>query len=99
MIGKSSKDTLSFLPSLILTGNVANGEDLRDIFIHLNDEKIFYSANFKLPKAASSNLAGSREVLFRTPLELAPGKNQISVFIRDRFGLTSERRMRVLLRK
>ena len=32
------------LQSLILRGKVSNAADVRDVFVHLNDEKVFYSA-------------------------------------------------------
>jgi hypothetical protein len=39
------------------------------------------------------------EFLFSTLVELVPGKNKISVFSRNRYGFTSERRLRILRRQ
>ena len=87
------------LQSLILRGKVSNASDVRDVFVHLNDEKVFYSANLNSSEDRPDQQSGKEEFLFSTILKLVPGKNQISVFSRNRYGTTSERRLRILRRQ
>jgi len=82
--GETSSD------SIILTGKIKNADNLRDIFVHLNDKKIFYSE-----KINDYNLS-KKHFRFSTKINLVPGKNQISVFARNNLGTTSERRIRIL---
>ena len=87
------------LQSLILSGKVSNAADVRDVFVHLNDEKVFYSANLNSNADSPDQQPDTEEFLFSTLLELLPGKNQISVFSRNRYGFTAERRLRILRRQ
>jgi len=87
------------LQSLILSGKVSNAADVRDIFVHLNDEKVFYSSNLSSQENSPDQQLVKVEFLFSTLLELVPGKNKISVFSRNRYGFTSERRLRILRRQ
>ena len=87
------------LQSLILRGKVSNAADVRDVFVHLNDEKVFYSANLNHLEDSPDQQPDNEEFRFSTLLELVPGKNQISVFSRNRYGFTSERRLRILRRQ
>jgi hypothetical protein len=87
------------LQSLILSGKVSNAADVRDVFVHLNDEKVFYSANLNSNGDSPDQQPDTEEFLFSTLLELLPGKNQISVFSRNRYGFTAERRLRILRRQ
>ena len=87
------------LQSLILSGKVSNAADVRDVFVHLNDEKVFYSANLNHLEDSLDQQPDNEEFRFSTLLELVPGKNQISVFSRNRYGFTSERRLRILRRQ
>ena len=87
------------LQSLILSGKVSNAADVRDVFVHLNDEKVFYSANLSSQENSPDQQLVKVEFLFSTLLELVPGKNKISVFSRNRYGFTSERRLRILRRQ
>jgi carboxyl-terminal processing protease len=87
------------LQSLILSGKVSNAADVRDVFVHLNDEKVFYSANLNHLEDSPDQQPDNEEFRFSTLLELVPGKNQISVFSRNRYGFTSERRLRILRRQ
>jgi len=87
------------LQSLILSGKVSNSADVRDVFVHLNDEKVFYSANLNSPEDSPDQQLVNAEFLFSTLVELVPGKNKISVFSRNRYGFTSERRLRILRRQ
>jgi len=67
--------------------------------VHLNDEKVFYSANLNSSEDSPDLQSGKEEFLFSTLLKLVPGKNQVSVFSRNRYGITSERRLRILRRQ
>ena len=87
------------LQSLVLSGKVSNEANVRDVFVHLNHEKVFYSANLKLPEDLQDQKPTNDEFMFSTLLKLVPGNNQISVFSRNRYGFTSERRLRILLRQ
>jgi carboxyl-terminal processing protease len=87
------------LQSLILSGNLSNATDVRDVFVYLNDEKVFYSANFDKLEESTVQHDITKEFQFTTVLELVPGKNLISVFSRNRSGFTSERRLRILRRE
>ena len=87
------------LKSLILSGKVRNAVDVRDVFVHLNDEKVFYSANFDTAEGSTVPSDVNKELQFSTVLKLVPGKNLISVFSRNRHGFTSERRLRILRRQ
>jgi carboxyl-terminal processing protease len=87
------------LQSLILSGKVSNAADVRDVFVHLNDEKVFYSANLNHLEDSPDQQPDNEEFRFSALLELVPGKNQISVFSRNRYGFTSERRLRILRRQ
>jgi len=87
------------LQSVILSGKVSNAADVRDVFVHLNDEKVFYSANLNSNADSPDQQPDTEEFLFSTLLELLPGKNQISVFSRNRYGFTAERRLRILRRQ
>lgn len=87
------------LQSLILSGNLSNATDVRDVFVYLNDEKVFYSANFDKLEESTVQHDITEEFQFTTVLELVPGKNLISVFSRNRSGFTSERRLRILRRE
>ena len=85
--------------SLILSIKVSNAPDVRDVFVHLNDEKVFYSAHLNSPQNSQDQEHVNTEILISTLLELVPGKNKISVFSRNRYGFTSERRLRILRRQ
>ena len=87
------------LQSLILSGKVSNAADVRDVFVHLNDEKVFYSANLNHLEDSLDQQPDNEEFRFSALLELVPGKNRISVFSRNRYGFTSERRLRILRRQ
>jgi len=87
------------LQSVILSGKVSNAADVRDVFVHLNDEKVFYSANLNSNADSPDQQPDNEEFLFSTLVELLPGKNQISVFSRNRYGFTAERRLRILRRQ
>jgi len=85
--------------SIILTGGINNPDNLSDIFVHLNNEKIFYSANIKSRNKIKDYLFRNKQFQFSTKIKLLPGINIISVFARNNLGMTSERRIRILLKK
>lgn len=87
------------LQSLVLSGKVSNEANVRDVFVHLNHEKVFYSSNLKSPEDNPFQRSDNDDFLFSTVLELVPGINQISVFSRNRYGFRSERRLRILQRQ
>ena len=87
------------LQSLVLSGKVKNAADMRDVFVHLNDEKVFYSANYDTRDGTKNQLGNNSKYPFKTVLNLEPGKNQISVFSRNRYGFTSERKIRIFRRQ
>jgi len=87
------------MQSLVLSGKVKNAGDMRDVFVHLNDEKVFYSANYDTRDGTKKQLGNNSKYPFKTVLNLEPGKNQISVFSRNRYGFTSERRIRISRRQ
>ena len=83
------------LPSLILSGKVKNEADLRDVFVHLNNEKVFYFANDDTHDGTKYQLETNAKYHFKTVLNIVPGKNHISVFSRNRYGFTTEHRIRI----
>ncbi len=78
------------LSSLILQGNVSNVNDVRDVYVYLNNKKVFYSLNRN-----SGQQDKNTEFHFQTEVNLDTGNNQISIFSRSRSGFTSERRLRI----
>jgi len=60
---------------------------------------VFYSANLSSQENSPDQQLVKVEFLFSTLLKLVPGKNKISVFSRNRYGFTSERRLRILRRQ
>ena len=82
-----SETDLSFL---ILQGNVSNVNDVRDVYVYLNNKKVFYSLNIN-----SGQQDKNTEFHFQTKVNLDTGNNQISIFSRSRSGFTSERRLRI----
>ena len=89
----------TYLQSLILSGKVSNLADMRDVFVHLNDEKVFYFANLNSHEESADQELVNTNFPFSTLLKLVPGKNKISVFSRNRYGFTSESRLRILRRQ
>jgi len=73
---------------LILQGNVSNVNDVRDVYVYLNNKKVFYSLNRN-----SGQQDKTTEFHFQTEVNLDTGNNQISIFSRSRSGFTSERRL------
>jgi len=82
------------LSSLILQGNVRNVNDVRDVYVYLNNKKVFYSLNRNLGQQDKNT-----EFHFQTEVNLDTGNNQISIFSRSRSGFTSERRLRIFRRQ
>ena len=82
------------LSSLILQGNVSNVNDVRDVYVYLNNKKVFYSLNRN-----SGQQDKNTEFHFQTEVNLDTGNNQISIFSRSRSGFTSERRLRIFRRQ
>ena len=78
------------LSFLILQGNVSNVNDVRDVYVYLNNKKVFYSLNRN-----SGQQDKNTEFHFQTEVNLDTGNNQISIFSRSRSGFTSERRLRI----
>ena len=83
------------LSSLILKGNVSNIDDVRDVFVHLNNKKVFYSDNSNQLEGSKSQQNKNSEFNFQTELILDAGNNNISIFSRSHSGFISERRLRI----
>ena len=62
-------------------------------------EKVFYYANLNSPEGNPGQELVNAEFLFSTLVELVPGTNKISVFSRNHYGFTSERRLRIFSRQ
>jgi len=90
--GETQEDTL------MLSGKVRNAGEVNDLYIHLNDKKIFYQANLNPQVNFKDKIDNSQVFQFKTVINLLPGKNKISVFSRGRHGFTSEHKLRMLSR-
>ena len=90
--GETMQDTLMF------SGKVKNAGEVRDLYVHLNDKKVFYTAKLNHHDESGDKIHNNREFPFKTVINLSPGINQISVFSRGRHGFTSERKLRMLKR-
>ena len=86
------------LNTLMFSGKVRNAGEVRDIYVHQNDKKIFYKANLNHHDGYGNLLDNHQVFPFKTVIHLSPGINQISVFSRGRHGFTSERKLRMLRR-
>ena len=84
------------LNSLILSGRVINASDVRDIFVHQNEKKIFYKANLNQQNNYNGLIPKNKIFHFKIIINLSPGINKISLFSRGRYGFTSERKLRIL---
>ena len=85
--------------SVILNGKIRDSSNLRDVFVHLNDKKVFYSANVEQVEKIDDNLLKKTEFNFMTEMKLETGKNEISVFARNFQGTISERKLGIFLRE
>ena len=74
--------------------NVSNVNDVRDVYVYLNNKKVFYSLNRN-----SGQQDKNTEFHFQTEVNLDTGNNQISIFSRSRSGFTYERRLRIFRRQ
>ena len=88
--GETLQDTLMF------SGKVKNAGEVRDLYVHLNDKKVFYTAKLNHHDESGDKIHNNREFPFKTVINLSPGINQISVFSRGHHGFTSERKLRML---
>jgi len=88
--GETMQDTLMF------SGKVKNAGEVRDLYVHLNDKKVFYTAKLNHHDESGDKIHNNREFPFKTVINLSPGINQISVFSRGHHGFTSERKLRML---
>ena len=86
------------LKTLLLSGKVRNAVEIRDLYVHQNDKKIFYKANLNHPDGHGDLVNNDQVFPFKTLINLSPGTNHISVFSRGRHGFTSERKLRMLRR-
>ncbi len=82
----------------MFSGKVKNAGEVRDLYVHLNDKKVFYSANLNHHNEFGDKIDNNREFTFKTIINLSHGINQITVFSRGRHGFTSERKLRMLKR-
>ncbi len=89
-------EAVTDLESLVLRGKVSNTADIRDVFVHLNDQKVFYSVNNSVTDGIAAQEKNKNVFNFKTALNLVPGRNQISIYYRSRTGFTSERRFRIM---
>lgn len=90
--GETQLDTLMF------SGKVRNACEVRDLYVHQNDKKVFYKANLNHLDGYGDLIDNYQVFPFKTVINLSPGINQISVFSRGRHGFTSERKLRMLRR-
>jgi len=86
------------LKTLMFSGKVRNALEIRDLYVHQNDKKIFYKANLNHPDGYGDLVNNDQVFPFKTLINLSPGTNHISVFSRGRHGFTSERKLRMLRR-
>ena len=86
------------LKTLIFSGKVINAGEVRDLYVHQNDKKVFYKANLNHHDGYGDQIDNYQVFPFKTVINLSPGVNQISVFSRSRHGFTSERKLRMLKR-
>ena len=87
------------LDTLMLSGKVKNAGEVRDLYVHQNDKKVFYKANLNHHDYQGDQLDNYQVFPFKTVINLSPGINQISVFSRDRHGFTSERKLRMVRKR
>ena len=87
------------LSSLILQGKVSNVNDVRDVFVHLNNKKMFYSDNVNEQYGKTGIQDKNTGFNFKTEINLDAGNNNISIFSRSRSGFTSEHRLRIYRRQ
>lgn len=71
--------TISSNPEQIITGNAKDDEVLRDMYIFVEEKKVFYQANIETNDLLS----------FAATLPLKEGNNSISITARDNYNLTS----------
>ena len=88
--GETMQDTLMF------SGKVKNAGEVHDLYVHLNNKKVFYTAKLNHHDESGDKIHNNREFPFKTVINLSPGINQISVFSRGHHGFTSERKLRML---
>ncbi len=81
--------------TVVLNGQVQNSSNLRDLYVHLNDKKVFYIENDKKVDNYEEDLFFKKGFSFSTKIKLRNGKNEISVFARNFQGTISERRKRI----
>ena len=86
------------LDTLMLSGKVRNAGEVRDLYVHQNDKKVFYKANLNYLDGYGDLIDSYQVFPFKTVINLSPGINQISVFSRGHHGFTSERKLRMLKR-
>ena len=87
------------LNTLMLSGKVRNAGEVRDLYVHQNDKKVFYKANLNHLDGYGDTLDNYQTFPFKTVINLSPGINHISVFSRGRHGFTSEHKLRILKRR
>jgi len=86
------------LNTLMFSGKVRNAGEVRDLYVHQNDKKVFYKENLNHLDGYGDIIDNDQEFPFKTVINLSPGINQISVFSRGLHGFTSERKLRMLRR-
>ncbi|MDC0188347.1 hypothetical protein OAJ61_00950, partial [bacterium] len=84
------------LETLMLSGKIRNAGEVRDLYVHLNDKKVFYKANLIQQYNYRDQIENSQLFQFKKIINLSPGINKISVFARSRNGFTSEHQLRIL---
>ncbi len=84
------------LETLMLSGKITNASEVRDLYVHLNDKKVFYKANLNHQNISRYQIENSMLFQFKKIINLSPGINKISVFTRSRHGFTSEHKLRML---
>ena len=86
------------LDTLMFSGSVRNIGAVRDLYVHLNDKKVFYKENLNQQDNSTDQIGKYQELKFKTVINLSPGINKISIFSRGLHGFTSERKLRILRR-
>jgi carboxyl-terminal processing protease len=88
-------DTFKLSGSALLPASADPDARLRDVYIFVNDEKVFFRV---VPESAPGSAASRGRLDFTTDLPLKPGQNVVTVFAREDQELQSRRSV-VIFRK
>lgn len=79
--------TISSNKELLLTGTATDEKILKDVFVFVNNKKVFFESN--PPEQQLKSLS------FKTHLSLNPGYNDVTVFARDQDNLLSHQSLQL----